>query len=77
LTETGEINEHHTYMRTGVVDVGTYTVDLALDDNGEFVDAESGSVESGVYTCQDRFGIPQNDHLENPQLKRSVKGWSG
>jgi len=43
LTETGEINGQHTYMRTGVVDVGTYTVDLALDDNCEFVDAESGS----------------------------------
>jgi hypothetical protein len=39
LTEAGEINEHHTYVRTGVVDVGTYTVDLALDDNGEFKDA--------------------------------------
>jgi plasmid segregation protein ParM len=55
LTETGEINGQHTYMRTGVVDVGTYTVDLALDDNGEFVDAESGSVESGVYTAQERI----------------------
>jgi len=55
LTEAGEINERHTYMRTGVVDVGTYTVDLALDDNGEFVDSESGSVESGVYTAQERI----------------------
>jgi len=55
LTEAGEINERHTYMRTGVCDVGTYTVDLALDDNGEFVDAESGSVESGVYTAQERI----------------------
>ncbi len=55
LTEAGEINGHHTYMRTGVCDVGTYTVDLALDDNGEFVDAESGSVESGVYTAQERI----------------------
>jgi plasmid segregation protein ParM len=55
LTEAGEINGHHTYMRTGVVDVGTYTVDLALDDNGEYVDSESGSVESGVYTAQERI----------------------
>ena len=28
LTEQGEINVYHTYMRTGVVDVGTYTVDI-------------------------------------------------
>ncbi len=30
LTPTGEINVYHTYMRTGIVDVGTYTVDTAL-----------------------------------------------
>jgi hypothetical protein len=24
-------------MRTGVVDVGTYTVDIILDDDGDFV----------------------------------------
>jgi len=55
LTHAGEINVYHTYMRTGIVDVGTYTVDIALDDDGEFVDAESGSVESGVYTAQERI----------------------
>ncbi|MEO1669155.1 MAG: hypothetical protein AAFU54_31335, partial [Chloroflexota bacterium] len=37
LTPDGELNVHHTYMRTGVVDVGTYTVDIALDDDGEFI----------------------------------------
>jgi len=55
LTPSGDINVHHTYMRTGIVDVGTYTVDIALDDDGEFVDAESGSVEGGVYTAQERI----------------------
>lgn len=55
LTESGELNRAHTYFRTGVCDVGTYTVDLALDDNGEFVDAESGSVEGGVYLAQERI----------------------
>lgn len=55
LTPEGGINIHHTYMRTGIVDVGTYTVDIALDDDGEFVDAESGSVEGGVYTAQERI----------------------
>lgn len=55
LTPEGDLNVHHTYMRTGVCDVGTYTVDIALDDDGEFVDAESGSVEGGVYTAQERI----------------------
>jgi plasmid segregation protein ParM len=55
LTPTGDINPTHTFIRTGVCDVGTYTVDLALDDDGVYVDAESGSVESGVYTAQERI----------------------
>jgi plasmid segregation protein ParM len=55
LTDTGEVNPAHTFMRTGVCDVGTYTVDVALDDDGEYIDAESGSVESGVFTAQERI----------------------
>ena len=65
LTPTGEINVYHTYMRTGVVDVGTYTVDIILDDDGDFVDAESGSVESGVYTAQERIAaMLERDYRE-------------
>ncbi|MCB9453102.1 MAG: ParM/StbA family protein [Anaerolineaceae bacterium] len=65
LTEAGEINRAHTYRRTGVCDVGTYTVDLALDDEGEFLDAESGSVESGVYTAQERIAAAlERDYRE-------------
>jgi plasmid segregation protein ParM len=55
LTPDGDINRYHTALRTGVCDVGTYTIDLALDDEGEFVDARSGSVEGGVYTAQERL----------------------
>lgn len=65
LTPTGEINVYHTFMRTGVCDVGTYTVDVALDDDGQFVDAESGSVESGVYTAQERIAdMLERDYRE-------------
>jgi plasmid segregation protein ParM len=70
LTETGEINRQHAYRRTGVCDVGTYTVDLALDDEGEFVDAESGSVESGVYTAQERIAAAlERDYREKMPFK--------
>ena len=65
LTDTGEINVYHAYMRTGVVDVGTYTVDIVLDDDGDYVDAESGSVESGVYTAQERIAeMLERDYRE-------------
>lgn len=55
LTEQGLINKCHTANRTGVCDVGTYTVDLCLDDDGEYIDSQSGSVEGGVYMTQDRI----------------------
>ncbi len=65
LTPAGEINPRHTFMRTGVVDVGTYTVDIALDEDGEFKDAESGSVESGVFTAQERIAaLLERDHRQ-------------
>jgi hypothetical protein len=45
--------------------VGTYTVDITLDEDGEFKDAESGSVESGVYTAQERIAaLLERDHRQ-------------
>jgi plasmid segregation protein ParM len=55
LTPAGTVNRTHRAMRTGVVDVGAYTVDLALNDDGEYIDAESGSVEGGVSAAQERL----------------------
>lgn len=70
LTTDGELNVAHTSMRTGVVDVGTYTVDIALDDDGEFVSSESGSVESGVYTAQERIAaMIERDYREKVPYK--------
>ena len=50
LNEVGEINRQHTYRRTGVCDVGTYTVDLALDDEGEFAEGHGGAEFAGEGT---------------------------
>jgi plasmid segregation protein ParM len=70
LTPSGDINPHHTFIRTGVCDVGTYTVDLALDDDGVYVDAESGSVESGVYTAQERIAAAlERDYRQKMPFK--------
>jgi len=70
LTPEGDINVYHTVMRTGVVDVGTYTIDVALDDDGEYIDAESGSVESGVYTAQERIAaLLEADYREKMPYK--------
>jgi plasmid segregation protein ParM len=70
LTETGDINPAHTYMRTGVCDVGTYTVDLALDDDGEFVASESGSIEGGVSAVHERIAaLLENEYRQKIPFK--------
>jgi plasmid segregation protein ParM len=70
LKPDGELNECHTARTTGVVDVGTYTTDLALDDDGEYIDARSGSVEAGVSTVQDQVAAAfERDYREKPTYR--------
>lgn len=70
LTTSGAINRCHTFHRVGVIDVGTYTLDVAIDDDGEYIEAESGSIESGVFTAQERIASAiERDFREKPSLK--------
>lgn len=48
IMPTGKLNPCHTYTRTGVVDVGTFTIDIALDDDAEYLDEMSASSEASV-----------------------------
>ena len=67
ITEIGELNHYHTASRTAVVDIGQYTLDCALDNDGEYIDAESGSLESGVYTAIERItAIFAAEFRQNP-----------
>lgn len=71
LYPDGRLNPHHTANVTGIVDVGGYTVDVAMDDNGEFIDAQSGSVESGVYTAQERIAaVLEADFRQKPTYEQ-------
>lgn len=70
LETDGTMNDCYTAARTGVVDVGTYTIDVTLDDDGEYVDAQSGSIEGGVYTAQEHIaGIIEHDYREKPSYR--------
>ncbi|MBX3063300.1 MAG: ParM/StbA family protein [Anaerolineae bacterium] len=73
LTTNGDLNPSHTYRRTGVCDVGTYTIDLALDDDGEYVDAESGSIEGGVYIAQERIAMTLEARFRQKMPYRTVE----
>lgn len=55
LTPDGAVNPCHTARRIGVIDVGTYTVDLACDDAGEFVDSLSDTQAGGVHIALERL----------------------
>lgn len=70
LTASGTANPCHTATRTGVVDIGTYTVDVTLDDDGEYIDALSGSVEAGVSTAQERIAaLLEAEYSEKPSYR--------
>lgn len=64
LTGSGSLNPCHTFTRTGVVDVGTYTVDLALDDDSEYIDESSASIEAGVYRVQQAIAADYERRFE-------------
>lgn len=67
LLPNGALDPHYTAIRSAVVDVGRFTVDCALDDNGEYIDAESGSLEAGVHTVQERLAaVLEADFRQKP-----------
>lgn len=71
LTPKGALNPCHTYERTGVLDIGTYTIDAALDDRAEYIDAASGSTEAGTYTAQEAIAIAyEREFGQKPSLRQ-------
>lgn len=85
LKTNGELDPCHTAIRTGVVDIGRYTIDLTLDDNGEYIEPESGSAEGGVYMTLERikgavngdFRISVNDKIAEEILRTGCIRISG
>jgi len=55
LTPSGEVNPDHIAQRAGVVDDGMYTIDVTLDDDGEYLELRSGSMEGGVHVVHQRI----------------------
>lgn len=55
LLPTGSVNPYHVAKRTGLFDVGMYSLDVAYDDDGEYIAARSGSIEGGAYVAHERI----------------------
>lgn len=70
LTADGAINKKYTARYTGVVDVGGYTTDLALDHNGTYIDSGSGSIELGVSSAQEEItALLLRKHEQKPSYE--------
>jgi plasmid segregation protein ParM len=53
LDDEGDLNECQDCDRQAVIDAGHYTVDMAVDHEGEYIAGLSDTVESGVYTAHE------------------------
>lgn len=71
LTTAGKQNtEALNYKVVGVADIGRYTFDIAVDDNGEYIDAESDSVESGAHLAHQAIAdLIENKYGQKPKPK--------
>lgn len=72
LTPRGDLNPCHTSITTGTVDIGTFTTDVALDNNGEYIDASSGSVEIGISSIEDRLANAYERDFNEKPSKRTI-----
>lgn len=77
MQSDGTLNPHFTASRTAILDCGTYTIDAALDDEGEYIDQRSDSIEAGVYTIQRALEVEyERRHFQKPSytdIERGVK----
>lgn len=67
----GSINTKYTFTKTGVVDVGSFTVDVVLDNDGKYVPMMSGSRENGVSTIHEAIRAAFNREMrETPSAEQ-------
>ncbi|MCA9915437.1 MAG: ParM/StbA family protein [Anaerolineae bacterium] len=75
LNPDGSINPHFTARRTGIFDPGTFSTDAALDDEGEFINAQSDTLEIGVSTIQNAIADEyERRHGQKPGYRDIEQG---
>ncbi|MHB8628897.1 MAG: ParM/StbA family protein [Aggregatilineales bacterium] len=73
LTPAGRVNPCYTATRSGIADIGTYTTDVTLDHDGEYIDALSGSIELGISDAQERIGALLESEYGEKQPYRAIE----
>lgn len=70
LTSTGGLDPCYTHKVTGVADLGRFTFDLTVDDDGEYIDYRSGSNEGGTFLAEQALAaVIQRDFRFQPGPK--------
>lgn len=71
LTADGNINPRAVDKRLGVADIGNVTVDATVNDDGEYIDALSGTTQSGVHLAHQRIAeIVEARDNQKPDYRR-------
>lgn len=55
MNRDGSTNEYYTARKTVTVDIGRYTVDVAYDNEGEYIDSLSGTAPVGMAVAEERI----------------------
>lgn len=66
----GQLNPCYVARRTAIIDVGTFTTDITVDDDGEYISGLSGSIASGTSTAQEMIATWYEDrYVDRPDLR--------
>lgn len=86
MTSKGEVDQRRQPATRSVVNIGTFTIDVAvMNQNGKYDNSRSGTIEAGLHTAQawavEHFGAmihgtPRHDQIERFMMKRQfpIKG---
>jgi hypothetical protein len=73
LLPNGAENPRFIFRKIGVVDNGTFSVDVATEEDGLFIGAESGTKETGLHTAYEQIAILYNDEFGEMPSQRTVE----
>jgi hypothetical protein len=73
LMPNGDENPYYTFRRIAVLDNGTFSVDLSTDDEGEPIQAQSGTAETGTHTAYERIAALYEERFEDKPDTRLIE----
>lgn len=73
LLPNGEENPHFVYNKIATVDNGKFSVDLSTEEGGLHIEAQSGTMETGLHTAFERMATRYNKEFGEIPDDRTVE----